>query len=228
MAKGARPTTRAEREAIKAKNKAARENSTTGEITVGQAITVGSYEIQRGTVKRSGWSSGIAITSESDFENLTNAQKAKYGEAIKKAGIKDPVYIEKSNAFVERAAVEAALKQRRDEEAAFKKNVPGYEKLWRAEAEDEKIVSAYRRSVERGNGRIEGKPTSAIAASVAKQYPVAAAYRRAESFKLSNNATKSALGREAMDKIASGKPYKKVIKDMEDAWTKSAMKHKFD
>lgn len=100
--------------------------------------------------------------------------------------------------------------------------------MWRAEAEDERIVAAYRRSIGRGDGRIEGKPTSAIAASVAKQYPAAAAYRRAENFKLSSNASKSAIGQEAMDKIASGKPYKAAIKEMEEKWSKRALRKVFD
>lgn len=55
-------------------------------------------------------------------------------------------------------------------------------------------------------------------ADVAKQYPVAAAYLKAEKFEFSNNYMKSAAGAKAKRIIGQGGDYIKAIEEMEKEW----------
>ena len=58
-----------------------------------------------------------------------------------------------------------------------------------------------------------------------KKYPRAVAYKKAQALADSSNYEMSRIGKEAMDAIASGKSYKKVLEEMERNRKKNADAH---
>ena len=68
-----------------------------------------------------------------------------------------------------------------------------------------------------GNGRIHSYKEINVT-ELETQYPVAAAYIRAEGYEMASNYSKSAAGRKAKEEIASGNDYKTAIIKMETEW----------
>lgn len=178
-------------------------------------ITVSGYRISDGILYSP---SGRSVMMGQYRELQSMAEKRKF----ERIGIKDPVAIGRM-ALSRGVAIELQRQQTAKaerEKATFAKNVPGLEKLRRAIEYDNQQRGMFRRSVESGSGVLSGNPGSNTSSAVAKQYPRASAYIKAESWSLSSNYVKAEYGEEAMKAIASGKSYKKAIADMERKWRK--------
>lgn len=190
--------------------------SSSSSFSVGKTLSVQGYKIYGGTVTSpSGRSQSIT-----EYKEMTNAEKRKMGAELAKAGIDDPVV--SGRMVLPRKVAQAAIAQKNAEKAAYAKNVPGLNELRTAIAHDEGQRNLFSRSVYSGSGRISGNPTSATASSLAKKYPRAAAYIKAESYFHATNDVKSSLGKEAMNAIASGRPVDATISAMERKWKKYA------
>lgn len=190
-------------------------------IVVGQTITMNGYKIKEGVVESPSGNRAYV----DNFRNLTDAEKRKMKDALEEAGIKDPVSV--GRLLMPRVVAEAAIRQRKLENEALKKNVPGLDELISASESDASAKRNYRRQFESESGAIRGISPLKYK-SVAQKYPAAAAYLKAEKYYMSNNAQKSAIGKEAMNKIASGRSADKVIREMEKKWKKMAESKKWD
>lgn len=186
-------------------------------FSVGETLSIHGYKISGGTVTTpSGKYQPIT-----DFREMSDSEKKEMKNAIEKAGINDPVV--SGRTILPRSVAQAAINQKNAENAAYAKNVPGLNELRTAIAHDENQRSLFKRSVYGGSGKLSGDPSSKTAFSVAKQYPRAAAYIKAESYFYSDNYVKSSFGKEAMNAIASGKSTSSAIKTMERKWEKYAV-----
>lgn len=114
--------------------------------------------------------------------------------------------------------------------AAYKANlaarVPGLEIIRTARAEHADYHEALERMMEdEGNdgARPPRKPTADLAA-LATEYPVAAAYLKAEGYSLASHYAKASAGRRAMERIEAGEDAAVVIAEMEREWTEHAMR----
>ncbi len=186
-------------------------------FSVGETLSIDGYKISGGTVTTPSGKSQL-IT---DYKEMTDAQKKEMKSALEKAGINDPVV--SGRIVLPRSVAQEAINQKNAEKAAYEKNVPGLDELRTAITHDESQRNLFKRSVYSGSGRLSGNPSSETASSVAKRYPRAAAYIKAESYFYSANDVKSSLGKEAMNAIASGKSESAAIKTMERKWEKYAV-----
>jgi hypothetical protein len=101
-------------------------------------------------------------------------------------------------------------------------NVPGLEALRLIRNEWETYSYKYSRYIDNGAlGEAPVKP-SVESSVVATQYPVAAAYLKAESFEMASNYAKSAAGQKAKQRIANGEDYIIALAEMEAEWTQHA------
>ncbi len=183
-------------------------------VSVGEKIQIGNYTIKEGVVTtKSGKSQEIL-----GYQELSKQEMQKMSEAIKKAGIYDPVI--SGRMILPRDVAKAAIDQRKLEKEAFAKNVPGLSELKSAIEYDNNQRMIFNRSIDRGDLIIQGTTKSNTASAVAKKYPRASAYLTAQSFFHSSNSVKSSLGKEAMNKIASGKSVSATIKEMKKKWRK--------
>ena len=96
-------------------------------------------------------------------------------------------------------------------------NIEGLQQIRRAIAAWDRY-RALRRDFEEGDAYgMPTRPTVSIG-DLQKLYPRAAAYLKAEQWYNSPSFKKSALGKEAMERILNEVDYKKVIDDMQNAW----------
>lgn len=131
-------------------------------------------------------------------------------------------------AFLEYLREEKAAEARRIEESAKKerewKASIGLDKLETAINEQLKYKEAFDRAWKEGNGRYPTKPEDHTA-EVAELYPIAAAYRKAESWSYSANYCKATAGKAAKERIRNGEDYKQAIADMEHEWSQYCEQH---
>ena len=102
----------------------------------------------------------------------------------------------------------------------LKNAIPGLDELQEAIANNESEYRRYDRDMERAD--LDGlvTPPDIIDIEPLKaQYPVAAAYVKAEKYYFSSHYAKSAAGKEAMDRIKNGDNPQVVIAEMEAAWS---------
>lgn len=182
-------------------------------VSVGQKIQIGNYVIQGGTVTTPSGKSQFVL----DYRELSKQEKEMFADSLKKAGISDAVV--SGDTILPRNVAESAINRRKAEKAAIAKNVPGLNELRSAMAYDSEQRSIFNRSVESGSGILKGNPSSKTASAVEKKYPRASAYLTAESFYHSSNHVKASYGKEAMNKIASGKSATAAIKEMKKKWS---------
>lgn len=151
------------------------------------------------------------------YEEITDAKTRQITE--KNMGLKDPVRI--GRGATERAVAERAIEQGKQEKENYnknmQKNVKGYDELKNAISHNEQEHEKFNRSLYSGSGKIYSEKKIDVSA-LKKKYPRASAYMEAESFFHSNNSTKISLGRDAMQEIRQGKPYKKAIQKMNKKW----------
>lgn len=115
-------------------------------------------------------------------------------------------------------------------EAKLLAAVPGLNEL-RAACED---VARYHEQFERmmedeGNdGARPPKPIKGDVDALRAQYPVAAAYLKAESWSYAEHYAKSGAGKKAMERIANGEDHVAAVADMEAEWSAHCSKHIWD
>ena len=192
--------------------------------SIGETVSINGYKITNGKV-----TSPSGISQEvfaSDIRELTSQEKTKMRDALAKAGISDPVAAGKL--IMPRSIAQEAIKQKQFEEHARQKNVPGLEELRTALAHDENQREKFRRSVYSGSGILKGNPSSATASVVAKKYPRASAYIKAESWSYASSDVKASLGRAAMLAIVKGKSAKTALREMEKKWDEYTRKKSRD
>jgi hypothetical protein len=86
------------------------------------------------------------------------------------------------------------------------------------------------------NRRLEDEALSSImparpkvsAEDVAAKHPRAAAYIKAENWTYSNNYTKNAAGRKALERIINGEDHEQVLAEMEAEWSAHCDQHVWD
>ena len=183
-----------------------------GGFSVGETIVVSGYSIRGGSVTSP---SGRSQSVDS-YRELTATERRQQASAISAAGINDPVVA--GRMILPRAVADSAINQRQRERVSLSRNVPGLPELRAARNYDQSQQESFSRSVYGGSGRLTGNPNSNTYASLAKRYPRAAAYLRAESWSTASNDVKASAGRNAMNAIASGKSYKAAIREMEERW----------
>lgn len=134
-------------------------------------------------------------------------------------------------AFLEYLREEEAAEAHRIEESAKKerewKASIGLDKLEAAINEQMEYKAAFDKAWEDGNGRYPTKPEDHTA-EIAKLYPIAAAYRKAESWSNAAHYCKATAGEAAKERIRNGEDYKLAIADMERKWSEYCKQHSND
>lgn len=179
---------------------------------------ISGYEINGSTIiSRSGKKMEIIGIKEAD---------AKVKAIASKNGISNPVCISFSgcgNSFgiVPREVAEKAIEQGKQEEENRKfnlaANVSGIEKLRMAIAHNEEEERRFSRTIMNDSGKIYERDLVDIDA-LRVEFPRAAAYLEAESFRNSADYKKSTLGEEAMTKIRLGEDCDAALSEMRNAW----------
>ena len=146
---------------------------------------------------------------------------------------RDIVYTHRDLSAADKAIVKAArndilaaLKAAADEAEAARKtaseqllaNVPGLDILEQARADWSYYRDKCSAEMDREDGIWPQKPQSDLT-DLRDQYPVAAAYLKAEAYWLADNDRKSTAGRKAMEAIASGEDWQAVLNRMDAEWS---------
>lgn len=115
-------------------------------------------------------------------------------------------------------------------DAKLRAACPGINELRAAYDDVERYHREFNRMMEDGDN--DGvRPPRAIRGDVdalRAQYPIAAAYLKAESWSFADHYAKSGAGRRAMERIISGEPYDVVLADMEREWSEHCNAHIWD
>ncbi len=107
-----------------------------------------------------------------------------------------------------------------EKEARIKANVPGFDELRNIINDWDSYYESCSRMAK--SEKIDGvnpteRPEVKIT-EIAKRYPVAAAYMKADEWSLSSHSVKSAVGDEAKSRIENGEDHEIVIAEMEKEW----------
>lgn len=119
------------------------------------------------------------------------------------------------------------FQDKKDRAEDLKRNVPGLGALREARAKWDHYHYLFNKAIEKGDVRMPLQPSEDLEA-LTKRYPIAVAYLMAEGWSNSSNIDKSIAGDKAMEAIASGEDYKKVIAEMEREWSGYCDKHAWD
>ncbi len=116
--------------------------------------------------------------------------------------------------------VDFASERIAEKEARIKANVPGFDELRTIINDWDFYYESC--SLKAKSEKIDGvnppeRPDFKIR-EIAKKYPVAAAYMKADEWSLSSHGVKSAVGDEAKSRIENGENYEIVISEMEKEW----------
>jgi len=119
--------------------------------------------------------------------------------------------IQKSDWDVFRAGVRAELLT----------NVPGLEILENARNAEHQYMEDFNAMMddEQNDGVNPPSKPTVKSSDIAAQYPIAAAYLKAQSYEYASHFTKSAAGRKAKNAISEGKDYVVAIEKMEKEWS---------
>ena len=128
----------------------------------------------------------------------------------------------------EKQAEEDAQKAR--ERQAKIESIEGLKEL---EAANEALLNyreAFNRAMESGDGILPSKPsvTPEDIEALCKQYPRAAAYRKAEAGSLSANYAKASAYKKALEKIINGEDCEKALADADAEWSAYCDEHIWD
>jgi len=126
-----------------------------------------------------------------------------------------------------KARKDAEIKTREEAAARLATNVPGLEILADARAKWDMYYEAQRAAIERGAVKMPQRPVEDVKA-LAEQYPVAAAYLKAQAYEDATNYAKSEAGRKAKQAIADGANYSEALAQMEAEWQAHCDKHVWD
>jgi len=122
---------------------------------------------------------------------------------------------------------DAEIKEREESAARLATNVPGLDALRDARNQWDMYHDAFNRAIDRDDVRMPNQPT-VDAKALTAQYPVAAAYLKAEAYEYASNYAKSSAGRKAKQAIANGMDYTEALAQMEDEWAAHCDAHKWD
>lgn len=115
-------------------------------------------------------------------------------------------------------------------QAKIEANVPGLAGLTAAINEEYRYDEAFERMMadENNDGARPPRKPAISSDDLKNQYPVAAAYIKAEDWKHAAHYAKSAAGQKAMDRIAAGEDYTLALADMEAEWSAHCDAHIWD
>jgi hypothetical protein len=98
----------------------------------------------------------------------------------------------------------------------------GREEIQHARWAEIESHDALMRAIERGDGRMPRGYAGPASSDLIGQYPAAAAYLRAESYRDGAHYMRSAAGRRALERMEAGEDYEIVIVEMEAEWHAAA------
>lgn len=125
---------------------------------------------------------------------------------------------------------DAEIKAREDATARLTANVPGLQSLRDALTRQEMYLNAFDRMMEdeSNDGANPPKKPADDINTLKAQYPVAAAYLKAESWEYGSHYAKCAAGRKAKQAIADGADYVEAIAQMDAEWSAYCKEHAWD
>ena len=133
-----------------------------------------------------------------------------------------------------REAILAILrKDKADKKAAIEErqrkidSIEGLKELEALMDEWDKWFRALHRSYDDCTYRVPVKPAIEVA-ELAKKYPRAAAYIKAEAMSEARHFAKSSAGKKALERIINGEDYGEALRDAEAEWTKYCDDHVWD
>ena len=134
------------------------------------------------------------------------------------------------NREVAEASMAAAAEHRENKKQKLLVAVPGLEELRAAKNADAEYLDAFDHMMddEYNDGVNPPRKPSVDSAAVARKYPVAAAYLKAESWEYASHHAKVAAGKTAKQRIVAGEDYKIVIDEMESEFGDYCIAHIWD
>lgn len=114
------------------------------------------------------------------------------------------------------------IKQEREERVRKIEAIEGLKELEKARSEWRKYHYEFNRIMESGDSIFPARP-EIDPDEIAKIYPRAAAYIKAESYASARNVDKYSAGKKALERIINGEDYEVVITEMESEWKAAAL-----
>jgi len=129
-----------------------------------------------------------------------------------------------------RTVVDLRLEKMAADEAKLLCNAPGLKELEAAYNDIERYHREFDAMMENesNDGINPPKPITANPQELAKKYPIAAAYLKAERWELASHYAKSSAGKRAKEKIANGEDYNAALAEMEQEWSEHTRAHAWD
>jgi len=180
---------------------------------------------------------GNSVSFGGAFASIEPVTQKHYIDGLRKSGRNPKDFRTVSGSLIRLTAVPfiesviAEEKQQRAEAAdELARNVPGLEQLRAAVTDRNRYARQFSRMMEDENndGGLPPKPARASASELAAQYPIAAAYLKAESWENAAHDVKATAGKKAKDRIAAGEDFCSVLADMEAEWSGHATAHAWD
>lgn len=137
-------------------------------------------------------------------------------------------------AILPRVVAEEAVAQnieiKKEQQERFAKMFPGYDELISAINDENRYTREFDHMMddEDNDGVNPPHPIKRSSSDVAKQYPAASAYHKAECWEMSSNYIKSGIGTRGKKAMLSGENYHLVVESMEKEWTDYCNQHVFD
>lgn len=127
-------------------------------------------------------------------------------------------------------AVDLAKEEYEEKENKKHKNIPGLVELEKIIMDWDYYQEGCSRMMEdeMNDGVNPPKRPSIEVAEIAKRYPIAAAYIKADNWSMASHYVKSAAGDKAKIAIENGEDYKIVIAEMEKIWNDHTTNHMWD
>lgn len=153
--------------------------------------------------------------------SVNNAQRATRDNAIEDIKKLKPQIIKELQRVINE---ENQAAEERERKIA---NIAGLELLQNAKNEWEDYRYKYEQCIDNDWLDYPSKPAVSVD-ELADKYPRAAAYIKAENYKMASHYAKSAAGGKALERIINGDNYSLAITDMEKEWTKHCNEHLWD
>jgi hypothetical protein len=164
------------------------------------------YNVENGAVTIGGKTYAVTCCESTIPERIIKALKG----AVVPAD-----YVWAGSILMPRIVAEAAL--------ASMTVIAGLDALNNAIAAYDNAYERYQDAISRGAAHIPAAPSRDAIDALKSQYPIAAAYRKAEGYAYSRNCDKAMAGRKAMEAIKSGTDADQAITAMESEWQQAAI-----
>lgn len=127
-------------------------------------------------------------------------------------------------------AVDLAAERFAARQTKIETNIPGLDELRSIIADWDEYQGGFNRMMEdeMNDGVNPPQRPTVEVAEIARQYPIAAAYIKAENWDNASHYRKSGAGSRAKTKIENGEDYQTVIAEMEKEWSDHCDAHKWD